>query len=93
MIARDVNQSIELKAVQAFFNSIEAFDMHHKCNNIELKQLDNASSSRSKPIDVVVVSRGLIEFIEESLRNECNEIMFADCRSYMVDINFKAYFD
>ena len=37
MISRDMNHSVTSRAMQAFFNSIEALDAHHKCNNIDLK--------------------------------------------------------
>jgi len=34
-----------------------------------------------------------MEYVEGSLLNECNEIIFTDHRSYIVDINFEDYFE
>ena len=93
IIARDMNQSIRLKAVQSFFENIGVMDVHHKHNNVEMQQLDYTESRGLQPIDTVAVSRGLIGFVEGSLLNECCDIIITNYRSYVVNANFEDYFN
>ena len=93
LLAGDINQSVASKTVQKFFNSIGVMDVHQKCDDLDLNQLDNTESRGSNPIDAVAVSHGLMEHVESSMLNDCNDIKFTDHRSYIIDINFEDYFE
>lgn len=93
LIAGDMNQSIGSIEVQKFFERIGVVDVHQLHNNIELKQLDHTESRGSKPIDTIAISRGLKEFVEGCMLQECNDIILTDHRSYIIDLNLEAYFD
>ena len=67
-------------------------DAHSRINNIDLKQLDKTYINRSKAIDSITVSEGLMKFVEGSKLIYYNKIIFSDHRAYIVDINIDEYF-
>ena len=55
--------------------------------------MDNTEERGSKPIDTIAVSYGISEYIEGSKLIECNDIIFTNHRSYIIDINIEDYFN
>jgi len=54
--------------------------------------MDNMYQKGSKPINTITVSPGIIEYIEGYSIIEINKIIIMDHCLYLVDINFKNYF-
>ena len=66
--------------------------MHHIFNNIPFAEMDNMHITGSKPINTIVVTPNIMECIEGCKLFEANKIIITDHQSYVVDINFKRYF-
>jgi len=68
-------------------------DIHSRVNNIPLDEMDKTYIGGSVPIDSVAATPSIIEYIEVcKLLLHC-EVVLSDYRSYLVDINFEAYFE
>ena len=61
--------------------------MHSRINKIRISKLDKTYVHWSSPIDSIVVSEGLIEFVEESKLITYNEILWSNYRVTIIDIN------
>ena len=59
-----MNQSIEAKEIQKFCIKVGVIDIHHHYNKILLNQLDSTEINGSKPIDTIVSSNSIIEYVE-----------------------------
>ena len=55
--------------------------------------MDNTEERGSKPIDTIAASYRISKYVEGSKLIECNDIIFTDHRSYIVDINIEDYFN
>ena len=93
ILARDLNQNIATSAVQNFFNKIGIRDIHQTYHQLQFNQMDNTEERGLKPIDTIAASYGISEYVEGSKLIECNDIIFTDHRSYIIDINIKDYFN
>ena len=54
--------------------------------------MDNMHQKGSKPIDIVTILPGIMEYIEGYSIIETNEIIIINYWLYLVDINFENYF-
>ena len=78
--------------IQNFFAEIRVEDVHERFNNIESYQLDNTHKEGSKYIDSIVVSPGIIEYVEGYKLFEVKEITLTDYRVHTIDMNLEKYF-
>jgi len=61
-------------------------------NNIKRNQLDNTYKNRSKYIDLIAATPGIISHIKGSRLFKVNKITLIDYRAYIIDINLEKYF-
>ena len=61
-------------------------------NKVLIEEMDNTHITGSKLIDTCAVSLNIIKCIEECKLMETNDIIIMDHRAYIIDINFKRYF-
>ena len=67
-------------------------DVYSSFNVIEVANLDSVHTG-SKHIDSIAVSHDFIEFSEGSKSYETNEIINADHRFHITDLNIEKYFE
>ena len=67
--------------------------MHCRINLMSLDQLDKTCVRESSDIYSVAMSEGLLDFVEGLLLVLNNEIINADYRACVVDINLEEYFN
>ena len=79
--------------IQNFFVEIEVEDVYKRFNNIESYQLDNIHKEGSKCIDSIVVSIGIMEYVEGYQLMNYNDIVELDHRAYIIDVAIGEYFD
>ena len=89
ILAGDLNQNIASSAVQNFFNKIGIRDIYQTYHQLKFNQMNNTEERGLKLIDTIAASYGISEYVEGSKLNECNDIIFTDHRSYIVDINIE----
>ena len=93
IIMGDYNQNIVSKEIQLFYKEISVQDIYHTYNNIPLQLMDKTYIRGSKPIDSIVISLGITEYIEGCKLLSHTKVIISDHRSYLININFEAYFD
>ena len=67
--------------------------MHYKINEVLIRNLDNTNRNRLLAVDTIAMSYGIIDYINGCTLLEYNETMLSDHQAYLIDINFKDYFD
>ena len=93
IIAEDYNHNTAEKEVRLFYAEIGVCDIHHKVNNISLKELDKTYINGSNLIDSIAAMCGIMEYIEGYKLLGYNEIVESDYRAYMIDIVIEKYFE
>ena len=62
-------------------------------DRIEFLEINNTYITGSKLIDSIIVSLNVIDYIKGYKLLKANEIIITNHHSYIVDINFKRYFN
>lgn len=64
ILAEDINQSIGSIEVQDFFQNLSIKDVYLKYNIIPIQNIDNIFIRGLLLIDIIVMSAGIIQFVE-----------------------------
>ena len=88
-----MNQNVNSNEIKKFYSEIGVDEVHSRINLTPLDQLDKTCVRGSSAIDSVVMSEGLLDFVEELLLVSNNEIINTDHRACIVDINLEEYFN
>ena len=70
-----------------FYAEIGVNDTHHRHNRMPLEELDKTIIKGSNPINSIVASEGMIEYVERHKLLDHNEITCSDYWAYTIDIN------
>ena len=93
IIAGDYNQYVVDNEVRKFHAELEVSEIHHKVNNVELRELDKTYKNGSSPIDSIVALSSIMEYVVGYHLINYNEIVERDYQAYVIDINIEEYFD
>ena len=93
IVVGDFNQHIGSNEMETFFFAIGAEDAYARLNNVNVNALDKTYAHRSNRIDSIALSEGIMEYEEGTKLLEYNNIVFADHRAYLLDVNMEEYFD
>ena len=79
--------------MQEFYTQIEVKNVYQSFNYVEVEELDGTYKRGSNCLDSISVSQDIMQYVESSKLLEINEVVHTDYQSYLIDINFKQYFD
>ena len=78
--------------MKQFYEEIGVNDIHYRHNRTLLEELNKMSIKGSNPINSIVASKGMMEYVERHKLLDHNEITCSDHWACMIDINFEEYF-
>ena len=92
IIAGEYNQYVADKEVQKLHNEIGVKEIHAYVNKINIQQLNKTCKNGSKPIDSIVATSRIMEYVKGCEVINYNDIVETDHRAYIIDINAKDFF-
>ena len=93
IIAGDYNQFVVDNEVRKFHTELGVSEIHHKVNNVELRELDKTYKNGSSPIDSIVALSSIMEYVVGCHLMNYNEIVKTDYWAYVIDVDIEEYFD
>ena len=92
LIAEDFNQDVSSERIQKFMRENRLVEVHETINNIEDNRKDNTHTKRSKQIDAIMATNGLMQVMRGSKITDFQDAMNADHRGFVIGLDVKDYF-
>ena len=83
----DINENVADKKIINFINENGMVNVHEQVSNIYENELDSTYKYRTKYIDIIMSTYGLIDYIARCQIIECDK----DYRGYLLDIEIERY--
>ena len=79
--------------MQSFYHQIGVQDIYYRINQITFEVMDKTYIRGSKYIDLIAVLSELIEFIDNCILVETNNIIITNYWACITEINISEYFN
>ena len=93
LIGGDYNQYLNDNEIKQFHEALEVHEIHPIVNAVPIHSIGKTYKNRSKPIDSIAATSGLIEYVDGYKLLGYNDVVESDHRSYMIEIAIEDYFN